>query len=908
MTDAVELRNGADRGARSAPARPRARLSAGAFVALLLAVAPLEAQVCGTPGKDGPGGVLSGVVNTYFPGSTANLSAGATSVAVGAATGASVGIAPGDLVLIIQMQDAAINSNNSSAYGANDGSGSGATSLNSTGRYEYVTALSTVGLAGGTLTFRGTGAGNGLNYSYTNAAATGSQGQRRYQVVRVPQYSSATLSSGLTASAWNGASGGILALDIAGTLSLGGTVSVDAKGFRGGGGRQLTGGSGGSNSDYRNLATYNFHGSKGEGIAGTPRYVVDAVTAALINNGTEGYPNGSTARGAPGNAGGGGNDGRPSANDENSGGGGGGNAGAGGRGGNSWNSNLAVGGRGGAAVPAAAGLIVLGGGGGAGTRNNSSGTASSGGAGGGIVMIRAGSVTGVGTITANGQVGNTPANDGGGGGGAGGSVVVYAATGGLAGLTVQARGGDGGNADVGGVAHGPGGGGGGGFVALSGAASVDVSGGSPGYTISPGNLFNATAGSSGSSVATLTAGQMPGTSPGAACVPALTVTKTTSTPSVVNSPTGTTATYTILVSNAAGRDTARSVTLSDTLPAGFTFASNSPPVFGGGASRPSTTNPAVGAAVPAWGTFSIPGGGSVSLTFVVTVPAAVPNGTYQNPARATYLDPARTAAGGTTSASYVPSSSTGEDVTVITLSVSVTPDGGQNLQQLPSNGTNYTFTFTVTNTGTASSSFGLKAFPRPGTAVGIVSVNGVAGDTTNVTIAAGAGQAIAVAYTLGVVASGMPDSLWLRATAAAASTNRDTGFADLTVVRPALQITKGVAPTGVQLPGTDLTYTVGVTNVGGRAAVNAVAVDSLSPAVQFKLGTVVNTLPPGVNVTVSYSNDGGASWIYVPVSLGCGAPAGYDGCVNRIRWTLLNNLSAVAPNNTCMFQYVARIK
>jgi hypothetical protein len=77
---------------------------------------------------------------------------------------------------------------------------------------------------------------------------------------------------------------------------------------------------------------------------------------------------------------------------------------------------------------------------------------------------------------------------------------------------------------------------------------------------------------------------------------------------------------------------------------------------------------------------------------------------------------------------------------------------------------------------------------------------------------------------------------------------------------------------------------------------------------QFKVGTVVNTLPAGMTVTVEYSNDGGASWTYSPVSLGCGAPAGYDGCVNRIRWTLLNALSAVAPDNTCLFEYVARIK
>jgi hypothetical protein len=84
-----------------------------------------------------------------------------------------------------------------------------------------------------------------------------------------------------------------------------------------------------------------------------------------------------------------------------------------------------------------------------------------------MVMIRAGSVTGAGTINADGQTGLTPLNDGGGGGGAGGSVLVLAQTGGLAGLTVTAAGGAGTNAwptqppnGNPGERHGPGGGGG----------------------------------------------------------------------------------------------------------------------------------------------------------------------------------------------------------------------------------------------------------------------------------------------------------------------------------------------------------------------------------------------------------------------------------------------------------------
>ena len=140
-----------------------------ALLFVLVAPRATEAQVCAVPGSDGPGGTLSGVINTYYPG-TGNASAGATSISVGTPTGSSTPIAIGDLLLVIQMQDAAISySANDNTYGdgfAGD-PGSGSTNLNSSGRYEYVVATST---AGATVGIRGTGSGNGLVNSYNNAA------------------------------------------------------------------------------------------------------------------------------------------------------------------------------------------------------------------------------------------------------------------------------------------------------------------------------------------------------------------------------------------------------------------------------------------------------------------------------------------------------------------------------------------------------------------------------------------------------------------------------------------------------------------------------------------------------------------------------------------------------------------
>ncbi len=255
-----------------------------------------------------------------------------------------------------------------------------------------------------------------------------------------------------------------MALDIAGQLNLnGGSVVVDGQGFRGGAGMQLVGGVAGAlNSDYRQTSPTTYTGAaggatgidapKGEGVAGTPEWVEFNQTF-LQTTTTIGYPNGagdgSMARGAPGNAGAGGTDGDAGGNTENAGGGGGGNGGMGGFGGDSWNTNLSDGGEGGTPFPATIDRIAMGGGGGAGTRNNSDtdNQASGGAAGGGIIFIRADSLTGTATLTANGMAAyNGTANDAGGGGGAGGAIVVLAANGGESGLTLQANGGRGGNA------------------------------------------------------------------------------------------------------------------------------------------------------------------------------------------------------------------------------------------------------------------------------------------------------------------------------------------------------------------------------------------------------------------------------------------------------------------------------
>ena len=555
-----------------------------------LSVSLVEAQTCAMPGKNGPASI-AGTVNTYYPPqNTGTVTSSTTSIALGGSTGAAATPSPGDQFVIIQMQCETINTTNTNNYGAADGTGRGYTDPVGSclaGRYQYLragpaTTATVLDLVGSALT--GT-------YVQDALATTN---RRTYQIIRVPQYSSATLTGNITSPYWNGTTGGVVILDVAGTLAMGGaTVDVAGRGFRGGGG-QVWDNTADAAVTYvtpTNITT-NLAAFKGEGIAGSPASIYDSVTNSVVATGTD-YTGGGQGKGAPGNAGGGGDNwdgGR-----DNGGGGGGSNGGIGGFGGYGWsNAGWPAGtgqdlrGIGGAFFAQNANSrLIMGGGGGAGANNNSAGVTSSGGAGGGIVMIRAGTMTGTGTISANGAIGQTQiSNDSGGGGGAGGSVLVNTASNAVGALTINAVGGVGGNGFApGGVAHAGGGGGSGGVVYTDGG-TTSVAGGANGITnvgdcpttgVAPCSAANgATAGAIGVSGAA--GGDPSGAGAGALCLPTLTVTKATSTP-LVSVAGATTATYTISVVNTGSGAAIGADIVDNTLPPGWTFASTTSVVF-----------------------------------------------------------------------------------------------------------------------------------------------------------------------------------------------------------------------------------------------------------------------------------------------------------------------------------------
>ncbi len=802
----------------------KALAAVGMFLFLL--AMPIIAQVCASPGKDGINTTLTSVVNTYYAGTS---TASGTSVTLGTIRDAAKpAIAVGDLIILMQMQSGnGVSFSNSASYGSGVDAAAG--------RYEYATVKT---VSGSILTLAAS-----LTYTYTQSVSS----RQTYQIIRVPQYSSATVSGTVTAAVWNGTTGGVVALDTTGTLTFSGTIDVSGQGFRGGAGLQKTGDTSitSATGDYLYLSSRTFSGMKGEGIAGTPLSVNGGTTAAT---GADNYTGGSIGRGAPGNAGGGSNDYAPNVdNGLNAGGGGGANGGTGGIGGNNWHNNIAAnnppngfaqGGFGGSAFLASSSQIVMGGGGGAGDGNNSTAGASGneylmgGGNGGGLVLIRAGAITGSGTINANGNAAlDLPASgqtDSGGGGGAGGSITISSANG-TSGLSANAKGGNGGRSGY--FEHGPGGGGGGGFIAANGGVSTNVTKGVAGLDRSTTpKSYGAADGTNGVTTASVTT---TGTASGAGCLPSLTVTKSTSTPGPF--PSGGTATYTIQVANAATAGTAKAVRISDLrLPSGFTFASAgtftaSTGVYLAGTTTAATlagltTKPAAAATSLHWDSLDIPAGGTVSITFTVNIASGTADGTYQNPATVAYADPTRS-----TAARVL------KPFTNATTSIA-------------NGGTAYT-TNTSYETGSFSGSVGGSNYD--GTATGTTTED--------------------------VIISSLPAIALVKSCTAPAT-----------------------CETVNQIAGTDLSYKITFANSGGVAAQKVQIVDPIPTSTDYQVspGAAVNVGSTGLTFVIEYSSDSGVTWTYTPSSGAGGAPSNYDRNITHIRWrTTAGNLSSGTPGD-----------
>jgi PKD repeat protein len=377
---------------------------------------------------------ISGIVNRYA--AVLDFDSCVGKVIVSDTTG----FRTGESILIFQMQGATIFSSNNFLYGV-------VNAMNFAGRYERAeianVEANAIFLA------------NRPVYSFLL------DGQ--VQLVTLPHFDDVVVSDTLRPLPWNGQIGGIVALDVAGTLTLDAPIVADGAGFRGA-------------TSYvapSNNCTWVFPetgyayalgnwrgGPKGEGIA-------------------IGLPGSELGRGPQSTGGGGGND-------HNSGGGGGANVSDGGDGGDNDEPSLFgcdgyYPGIGGYEPFSLQNRLFLGGGGGAGHTNNL--FTGNGANGGGLIFVRAGSIVGANPkVSANGAAALTSTGDGAGGGGAGGSIWLEANSVTPA-LIVRAIGGRGGNSgnQNGDRCLGPGGGGAGGRIVTNvSGANLIVQGGQPG--------------------------------------------------------------------------------------------------------------------------------------------------------------------------------------------------------------------------------------------------------------------------------------------------------------------------------------------------------------------------------------------------------------------------------------------
>ena len=242
-------------------------------------------------------------------------------------------------------------------------------------------------------------------------------------------------------------------------------------------------------------------------------------------------------------------------------------------------------------------------------------------------MIRARSITGSGVIDLRGGNGYNVGPDAGGGAGAGGSLILETSDGGSA--TVDAAGGDGGNAwgaQAGTLAdrHGPGGAGGGGFIAFaptSLALTANVDGGALGITLS--GAFRENYGSSGftGGIAAFQPPNVPGVVPAAKCEPNLSLIKTDGVTQLLSP---STSVYTFTVANSGASASFGSTSVADKLPVGLSVVPGALATTGANAAAWSC-NAANATDIFCLSTTSIAGGGTNTFAIAVNVLSA--NGT-----------------------------------------------------------------------------------------------------------------------------------------------------------------------------------------------------------------------------------------------------------------------------------------
>jgi subtilisin-like proprotein convertase family protein len=376
-----------------------------------------------TGGSGGASNPATGtVINSY---AKVNSISGTT---LGVST--TTGFTAGGRALVVQMQGSSVTTSDNATHGD-------ITAYNSAGRFEYVDIVTA---SGGAITIT-----SPLTVTFNTSGSV--------QIVSVPVFNGTTVAGTIVPLPWDGNTGGVVALDDIGTLTMAGDIDATGLGFRGGAQANTTPYDSCA-SDQTNYTggVQNGTGNKGEGI------IANSTTHAA-------------RRGHRANGGGGGNI-------TDAAGGGGGNVGAGGLGGRELDlcdNTGNFGGLGGQALDYSPNnRLFMGGGGGSGSEVSQAATGGDR-SGGGLIFVRASDIAGSGgRFISDGLHAAADNNNGSDGGSAAGAIAI-SVRGSITGSPItEVAGGDGGDEANGSFAHGTGGGGGGGAIRLFGATCSAV--------------------------------------------------------------------------------------------------------------------------------------------------------------------------------------------------------------------------------------------------------------------------------------------------------------------------------------------------------------------------------------------------------------------------------------------------
>lgn len=232
-------------------------------------------------GKDliGNISVANTIINNVSTTLTSNAAIGTSTIAVAS----TAGLAAGDLLFIMQAQGALVNDStnfwgNPNDALPNDTSTGKIHKYCGAGNNEFAEINSIVG---NVITLNCT-----LSDSFRG---TSTAGDITTQVVRVQRYSSLTLTGAgsITCNAWNGLTGGVIAIEVQGntTLAAGTSINATGKGFRGGSPIWATGfGSTSTGHNYGSPGSNN-GAHKGESIVGdTNQYKKQAPSGSVGTN------------------------------------------------------------------------------------------------------------------------------------------------------------------------------------------------------------------------------------------------------------------------------------------------------------------------------------------------------------------------------------------------------------------------------------------------------------------------------------------------------------------------------------------------------------------------------------------------------------------------------------------------